>query len=67
VKNYESEFWASVIVAVVTLFMLTVATITIWNFIMPEIGLQEINFWQALCLTWLCYFIFKPSPKTRKE
>lgn len=34
-----------------------------WNWVVPDIfGLQAITIWQALGLSMLCSFMFKPSP-----
>lgn len=47
---------------VVFSILISVAVMLLWNWLMPEIfGLQEVTFFQALGLCFLCKFLFKNS------
>ncbi len=31
----------------------------LWNYVMPDLGLPEIGYWKAYCLTLLCAILFR--------
>ena len=49
-----------VIAAVVVGFLLGLAVMYLWNWLMPELfGLPQITYWQAVGLFILCHLLFK--------